>query len=159
MNNFSGWCRKCISMLVLLLSGCAGLPNGMEAPSVTIADFAVGDAGSLFEQQFNLKLRVQNPNGEDLKIDGVAFTLDVNDTPFASGVGNQAITVARFGSGFMPVNAYSSLGGMIRQLGGFLQGDLRTMRYRIKGNLSLAGGARIPFDRRGEFDFSALAPK
>lgn len=131
----------------------------MEAPSVTIADFGMGGASSVFEQQFNLKLRIQNPNGEDLRIDGVAFTLEVNDAPFASGVGNQAVTVARFGSGVMPVDAYSSLGGMLRQFGGFLQGDLRTMRYRIKGNLNLAGGVRIPFDRRGDFDFSALAPK
>jgi LEA14-like dessication related protein len=130
----------------------------MEAPAVTIADFGIS-GGSLFEQQFNLKLRIQNPNSEELRIDGVAFGLDINDAPFATGVGNQAVTVARFGSAFMPVEAFSSLGGVIRQISGFLQGDKRTLRYRIKGTLSLAGGLRIPFDRSGEFDFAALAPK
>lgn len=145
--------------LLFLLSGCAGLPRGMEAPAVTIADFGVGGNSSFFEQQFNLKLRVQNPNNEDLKIDGIAFTLDVNDAPFASGVGNQGVTVARFGSAFVPVEAYSSLGGMLKQIGGYLQGEKRALRYRIKGSLSLGGGLRIPFDRSGEFDFGAIAPK
>lgn len=153
--------RQCVGLVwiaALFLSGCAGLPAGMEAPGVTIADFGAG-GGGFFEQQFNLKLRVQNPNSSELKIDGVSFALEVNDAPFATGVGNQSVTVARYGSAFLPVEAYSSLGGMVRQIGGFLQGDKRGLRYRIRGNLSLAGGTRIPFDRSGEFDLGALAPK
>ena len=147
-----------VSMLALLLTGCAGLPSGMEAPTVTIADFGAG-GGGFFEQQFNLKLRVQNPNNSELKIDGLSFALEVNDGQFATGVGNQAVTVTRFGSAFLPVEAYSSLGSMIRQVGGFLQGDKRSLRYRIRGNLSLAGGTRIPFEHGGEIDPGALAPK
>lgn len=147
-----------ISMLALLLAGCAGLLSGMEAPTVTIADFGAG-GGGFFEQQFNLKLRVQNPNNSELKIDGLSFALEVNDGPFATGVGNQAVTVPRFGSAFLPVEAYSSLGSMIRQVGGFLQGEKRSLRYRIRGNLSLAGGTRIPFEHGGEIDPGALAPK
>jgi LEA14-like dessication related protein len=147
-----------VSIAALLLSGCAGLPAGMEAPSVTIADFGAG-GGGVFEQQFNLKLRVQNPNNSELKIDGVSFALEVNDAPFATGVGSQAVIVPRFGSAFLPVEAYSSLGGIVKQIGGFLQGDKRGLRYRIRGNLSLSGGVRIPFDRGGEFELGALAPK
>jgi LEA14-like dessication related protein len=158
MEKLSRWCRRFSALLTIALAGCAGLPAGMEAPAVTIADFGIS-GGSLFEQQFNLKLRIQNPNSEELRIDGVAFSLDINDAPFASGVGNQAVTVARFGTAFMPVEAFSSLGGVIKQISGFLQGDRRALRYRIKGTLSLAGGLRIPFDRSGEFDFAALAPK
>lgn len=159
MTDFSRWCRGLAAVLAIVLPGCAGLPAGMEAPTVTISDFGVGGSSSLFEQQFNLKLRVQNPNSEELRIDGVAFSLDINDAPFATGVGNQALTVGRYGSGFLPVDAYSSLGGVLRQIGGFLQGERRALRYRIKGSLSLAGGVRIPFERSGEFDFAALAPK
>jgi LEA14-like dessication related protein len=145
-------------MAAAALAGCAGLPTGMEPPAVTIADFGVGSA-SLFEQQFNLKLRIQNPNPEDLRIDGIAFDLEFNGQPFAKGVGNQALTVPRFGSGFMPVEAVSSLGGLLRQFGQFVQGEKPGFRYRIKGSLSIAGGTRVPFDRRGEFDLGALAPK
>jgi len=139
------------------LAGCAALPPGMEPPSVTISDFGVGSA-SLFEQQFNLKLRIQNPNPQELRIDGMAFELEINDQPFAAGVGDQVVTVPRFGSGFMQVEAVSSLGGVLRQFGVLTHGDKPGFRYRIKGSLSVAG-TLIPFDRRGEFAVGALAPK
>ena len=142
----------------VMFAGCAGLPPGAQPPTVTIADFALDNAG-LFEQQFNLKLRIQNPNPEEFRVDGVAFDLDVNDQPFAKGVGNRAVTVPRYGSGFMPVEAVSTLGGLIRQFGRIAQGDKPVFKYRLKGSLSIAGGTRVPFEQRGEFDFSALPTK
>ena len=111
-----------------------------------------------FEQQFNLKLRIQNPNNEDLKIDGMAFDLEINDQLFAQGVGNQSVTVPRYGSGFMPVEAVSTLGGILKQFSTLARGDKPVFKCRIKGTLSVAG-SRIPFERRGDFDLSALAPK
>lgn len=141
-----------------VLTGCSGLPPGTQAPAVTIADFGVGNAG-LFEQQFNLKLRLQNPNPEEFRVDGIAFDLEINDQSFARGVGNQTVTVPRYGSAFMPVEAVSTLGGLIKQFGRIAQGDQPLFKYRIKGSLSIAGGSRVPFDERGEFDFSAPSPK
>ena len=151
-----------LALLALLvagaLGGCAGLPPGMQAPAVTLADLGVGSAG-LFEQQFNVKLRIQNPNTGEITIDGMAFELDINDQQFARGVGNQLVTVPRYGSAFMSAEAVSTLGGLLRQFGRMAQGDKPAFKYRIKGTLSIAGGARVPFDERGEFDFTALAPK
>src|SRR4051794_22514031 len=95
-----------------MLAGGAGLHVGTQPPTVTIVDFGVGSAG-LFEQQFNLRLRIQNPNAEEFRIDGIAFDLDVNGQPFAKGVGNQAVIVPRYASGFMTVEAVSTLGGLL----------------------------------------------
>jgi LEA14-like dessication related protein len=145
-------------MIVALFAGCAGLPPGMQPPSVTIADFGVGNAG-LFEQQFNLRLRIQNPNPEDFKVDGIAFDLEINGQPFAKGVGNQTVTVPRYGSGFIAVEAVSTLGGLLKQFGRLTDGNKGVFKYRIKGQLSIAGGSRVPFEETGEFDFSAVAPK
>lgn len=145
-------------IVAAFVAGCAGLPAGMQAPSITVADIGVGNAG-LFEQQFNLKLRIQNPNPEEFKIDGIAFDLDINDRSFAKGVGNQAVTVPRFGSGFMQVEAVSNLGGFVRQFGRLATADKPALKYRIKGTLSVTNGARVPFEERGEFDFSALTGK
>jgi LEA14-like dessication related protein len=145
-------------LVAACLTGCTGLPPGAQAPAVTIADFGVGNAG-LFEQQFNLKLRIQNPNPEEFRIDGIAFELDINEQLFARGVGNQAVTVPRYGSGFMEVEAVSTLGSFIKQFGRVAQAGKPVFKYRIKGSLSLAAGARVPFEARGEFDFSAFAGK
>ncbi len=147
-----------VLLAAVVMAGCSGLPPGAQAPAVTIADFGLGNAG-LFEQQFGLKLRIQNPNPEEFRVDGIAFDLEINDQPFARGVGNQMITVPRYGSAFMAVEAVSTLGGLIRQFGRMAQGEKREFKYRIKGSLSFAGGARVPFDERGEFDFSAFASR
>jgi LEA14-like dessication related protein len=140
------------------LAGCAGLPPGMQAPSVTIADLSVGNAG-LFEQQLNIRLRIQNPNAEEFKVDGMAFDLEINDQPFAKGVGNQLVTVPRYGSAIMQVEAISTLGSLVRQLGRFAQGDKPLFKYHIRGSMSVAAGPRLPFDERGEFDLTALRPR
>ena len=139
-----------------IIAGCAGLPPGMQPPSVTIADFGVGNAG-LFEQQFNLRLRIQNPNAEEFKIDGLAFDLDINGQPFAKGVDSQTVIVPRYGAGFMTAEAVCTLGGLIKQFGRLIEGN-RLFRYRIKGVLSIAAGPRVPFEETGEFDFKSLLP-
>ena len=146
------------AVIVATFTGCAGVPPGMQPPTVTIADFGVGNAG-LFEQQFNLRLRIQNPNPDDFRVDGIAFDLDVNGQPFAKGVGSQTVTVPRYGSGFMPVEAVSTLGGLLKQFGRVPDSDKAVFKYRIKGQLSIVGGSRVPFEETGEFDFRALLPK
>jgi LEA14-like dessication related protein len=150
-------CRALALLLIGMMTGCAGLPSGMEPPAVTISDLGLGNAG-LLEQQFNLRLRIQNPNSQELKIDGMAFDLEINDQLFAQGVGNAAVTVPRYGSGFMPVEAVSTLGGLLKQFNTLARGDKPVFKYRIKGTLSV-DGRRIPFERHGEFDLSALSPK
>lgn len=146
--------RAVMLVVLMLFAGCAGLPAGVQPPSVTIADFGIGNAG-LFEQQFNLRLRVQNPNPDELRIDGIAFDLDINGQPFAKGVGNQNVVVPRYGSDFMNAEAVSTLGGLIRQFGRVTEGRFS---YRIKGVLSVSG-TRYPFEEKGEFDLKGLMPK
>lgn len=142
-------------MIAAVLTGCSGLPPGAQAPSVTIADIGMSGAG-LFEQQFNLRLRIQNPNPDEFRVDGIAFDLELNDQPFAKGVGNQVVTVPRYGSGLLPVEAVSTTSGLVRQFGLLAKSGRPLFKYRIRGTLSIAGGARVPFDERDELDLSAL---
>ncbi|MEO7725767.1 MAG: LEA type 2 family protein [Burkholderiales bacterium] len=150
--------RALMAMLLLAatLTGCGGLPPGAQAPSVTIADMGLSGAG-LFEQQFNLRLRIQNPNPDEFRIDGIAFDLELNDQPFAKGVGNQAVTVPRYGSGFLAVEAVSTTRGLVRQFGLIAKSGRPVFKYRMRGTLDLAPGGRMPFDERGELDLSAMA--
>lgn len=145
-------------VIVATFTGCAGVPPGMQPPTITIADFGLGNAG-LFEQQYNLRLRIQNPNPDDFRVDGIAFDLEINGQPFAKGVGNQTATVPRFGSGFIAVEAVSTLGALLRQFGRQADGNRALLKYRIRGQLSITGGSRVPFEENGEFDYGALVPK
>ena len=151
-------CSKALVALMVIVSiaGCSGLPPGTEPPTVTLADLGVTSA-NLFEQHISLKLRIQNPNPEAFTVDGIAFTLELNDQPFAKGVGNQAVTIPRYGSALMDVEAVSTLSSLLKQVGKLAEKP--EFKYRIKGTLSVGGGTRIPFDRRGEFQLGAAALK
>ena len=120
-----------------------------EPLSVTVSDVRMGTAGVL-EQQYYVKLRVQNPNDDAVEIKGVSFELELNGKSFAKGVGGQAVTVPRFGSEQVEVEAVSGLGGILRQIGAVSGGD-GNLRYRIRGRLVTQASGTIPFDEKGDF--------
>ena len=59
--------------------------------------------GQGLEMRFSLKLRVQNPNDAPIDYDGISVALDLNGTPFASGVSDRSGTVPRFGEAVLDV--------------------------------------------------------
>ncbi len=140
-----------LALVASALAGCAWVPGRVEAPAVHIADIRLLNA-TLFEQQYALSLRVQNPNDFDLPIEGLSYEIEVNDKPFARGASAQAVTVPRFGSALLEVEGISTIGDLLRQYRQVGKGELKGgLRYRLKGKLSLQGSAaRIPFDYQGE---------
>lgn len=142
-------------LLASALAGCAWLPGRVESPAVHIADIRLLNA-TLFEQQYALSLRVQNPNDFDLPIEGLSYEIELNDQPFARGASAQAVTVPRFGSALLEVEGVSTIGDLLRQYRQVGKGELKGLRYRLKGKLSLQGSAaRIPFDYQGEIGLPA----
>ncbi|HEY5598379.1 MAG TPA: LEA type 2 family protein, partial [Kiloniellales bacterium] len=75
--------------LVLVLAACAPIDKA-EPPEVSLADIKLLPGG-LFEQKFQLELRVTNPNNFDLPLEGLSFKLALNDQPFAQGVSNESV--------------------------------------------------------------------
>ena len=103
----------------------------------------------LFEQRFLVTLRVTNPNDDSVTIDGVEFNLELNGQHFASGVGNERITLPRMGDAQVKLSVTTNLGSLWKQLRA-LQGG-KPIGYRMAGKLYtpwLPGGIR--FDRKGE---------
>jgi LEA14-like dessication related protein len=151
--------RGSLGLAALVLAACTGMPARVEPPSVTVSDLRMGTAG-VFEQQFFVKLRVQNPNDSDLQIKGSSFELELNDQPFAKGVSAQSVTVPRFGSEFVEIEAVSSLGNILRQAGAMTSdAGLEKFRYRIKGKLATRNAGSLPFDERGDLSLGgAPAP-
>jgi LEA14-like dessication related protein len=143
------------AMALALLVGCASTPK-MEPLDVTLSDIVPAQMGIL-EQQYQVKLRVQNPNNFDIPLEGVAYQIDLNDKAFAKGVGQQSVTVPKFGEAVLDVTAVSSLSGVLAQLSQLTQGGPDKLRYRVKGKLYRADGTSIPFDQLGEIQLSSLA--
>lgn len=134
----------------LILAACSGLPFNAEPPRVGVADVAVKSLG-LFEQTFDLGLRVSNPNDFDLTVEGLDFTLEVNGRPFASGVSRVSARVPAVSSAVLRVDAIMESKNLIRQLKALPPETLAAgVPYRIKGRVKIDKASRwLPFDHTG----------
>ncbi|MCB1917752.1 MAG: LEA type 2 family protein [Rhodocyclaceae bacterium] len=136
------------------LAACASLPIGLDAPDVNLVDIRVV-GGTLFEQRFELDLRVINPNRRPLDVEGVSFTVELNGRRFARGVSDQAFVVAALAEQVVTVPATTTLTQMLDQIGA--PGSSRGLGYRIEGQVALGGFGALPFSSEGRVGIDAPA--
>ncbi len=141
----------CLLILGTSLIGCSGLFRTMEPPRINIVNVTPKDI-KLFEQVFDLELRVQNPNEAALSINGLAFELEVNDRRFAMGVSNENVPVDGFSSRVIHVQAVTSFWGFLQQIAQLQRTEAPLVTYRIRGAIySGSPSVKLPFDDSGEF--------
>lgn len=139
-----------------LLTGCAAWRGRPEPPVIGLAGIDLGDM-TLFEQRYQLRLRVQNPNDADLPIAGLRCTLFLNEREFAQGVSAADVTIPRFGEALLTVDVVSDLRRVLEQLRETARTSDTPVSYRLSGKLMLENYAfPLPFDYRGEFDLRAV---
>lgn len=139
----------------LLLNGCAIFSN-QSAPRVALINLLPKELG-LFEQQYQLELRVQNPSPNPLLISGMAFDLELNGRRFAQGVSNQSLNVPAFGSEKLTVQVSSSLFSLLAQLRKLSKKELRQLNYALSGQLYSPNGLfSRSFETRDQIDLQNL---
>ncbi|WP_144153602.1 LEA type 2 family protein [Paraburkholderia sp. BCC1885] len=80
---------------VVTLGACAGW-FGHDPLRVSLASVEPLDSQGM-ETHFNVKLRIQNPNGDGFSFNGVAVDLQLNGRSFATGVSPQQGSVPSYG--------------------------------------------------------------
>jgi LEA14-like dessication related protein len=138
----------------MLLIGCATTPK-VEPLEVTLSDVVPGQM-SIFEQEYQVKLRVQNPNNFDIALDGAAYQIELNGKAFAKGVAKQSVMVPKYGDAIIDGTCISDLSGVLGQISQLTKGAPEKFRYRIRGKLGRSDGSSIPFDKAGEIDLASL---
>jgi len=157
MNKTSSRC--CLIALVLLLLGCAALYQSMERPRINIANIMPRDI-KLFEQVFDLEIRIQNPNNTPLEVNGLAFELELNGKRFATGVSNQSLVIDRLSSDVIHVEAITTLVGVLRQIAEYQETPIPRVGYRIMGSIySGSSNVKLRFDDYGEIKIPIEPPK
>jgi LEA14-like dessication related protein len=143
-------------MLLLALAACAAVPSRVEPLWVTLADLRPAKIG-LLEQEYALKIRVQNPNQVEIPLSGLSYQVELNDEPFAKGVSRQSTTVPPFGEVLLDVSAVSGLSGILDQLSALRKAGPERITYRLQGRLASPSRGSVPFDQKGSLDLSGLA--
>ena len=145
---------SCILVAGMLVASCAIVPPGIEAPKISLVNIEPKDF-ALFEQRFDVQLRIQNPNEKELAMNGMRFEVDLNEKEFANGMTGEMVTIPRFGSQVVNVEVITGITSFLRQFQQLSKaGTVGKMTYRIKGTafVESPGIFRLPFDERGEID-------
>ncbi len=141
--------------VAMLVASCSTMPKDFEVPRVNISDMTPKEM-AIFEQKFDVKLRIQNPNNSDLSINGLKFDIELNEREFANGMSGQRLVVPRFGSEVVDVEVFTTLGSFLRQVQSLNSGGSQKVRYRLKGTafVDSPGVFKAPFDESGEIDLN-----
>ncbi len=143
-------CCVCAIILAFSFAGCTWMGTSMERPRINIANVTPTEI-KLFEQLFDLELRIQNPNDSPLVLNGLSFELEINEKPFASGLSDQNVTIGRFNSEIVHVKAITSLWSFVRQVAELQKTGMPRVSYRIKGAIYAGPSSiKLRFDDAGE---------
>ena len=142
-----------LPLMLVCLTACATVPSDIEPPKISLANIAPKDV-AVFEQRFDVQLRIQNPNNQELEINGLRCDIELNDKEFGNGMSGQKVTIPRFGSEVVNVEVITSIGSFLRQFQEFNKSGVGKVRYRLKGTafVEAPSSFKLPFDEKGEFD-------
>ena len=136
----------------LLLAGCAALAPHFERPQLSVASIEVKEA-SLAEQRFRVRMRVQNPNGRSLPIEGISYTIELAGEELGRGTTTDAFTVPARCEAEFEMTVTTHLATTFWKVLPRLKDSGHPAEYRLVGkvNTGLAFLRTIPFDEKGVF--------
>lgn len=141
--------------LVLVLAGCSGLWS-LKPPTVSIAQIKLGKS-TLFEQNFVVQLKVDNPNERELVLNGLEFDLELEGLNVGHGRTSTANTLPSLGSTTVAVDFKANLLKLLADQKSLLAiTQNNQIHYRIQGHAVTEDFGNIPFDKTG---VSGLAQK
>ena len=136
-------------IVVSLLNACTWMYADFKAPKVKLLAIEPSQFG-LFEQRFNIRLRLQNRNDSELAIRDMVYALKLNGVDFAQGMSDQEITIPEDGEYVVELPVNVKLKTLLRQL---TRRDSASIRYQLTGHLGLMRSLiTLPFDYEGEVD-------
>lgn len=144
--------RGMLAMIVLVLTGCATLPDPVTVSVAGIEPLP----GEGLELRMLVKLRVQNPNDAIVAFKGASVRMDVQQRSFATGVTNAGGTLPALGETVVEVPVTVSAWNIVRQVLDVVDGrPAGKIRYSMSGKLHTGGLGGLRFGTQGELDAPA----
>lgn len=125
---------------LFLLSGCATTNLDYEEPSVELVSFKALPANG-FEQNFEIGLKLTNPNSFELPFNGISYQLNVAGETLAHGVASNIPTAAAYGDSRFVVPVSTSLIGGFKVIRALMNNQGKDISYQLKAKLDID----IPF--------------
>ena len=151
MFNARAFSTLSLCLVVVFLAACSGLPLNAKAPKVRVSEVSVKSLG-LFEQVFDVGLRVSNPNNFDVTIEGLDFELEVNGRALATGLANTHTHVPALASALVNVETVTQSKNLLQQMKTLPDILKEGVPYRIHGRIKTDWTSDwLPFDHSGVY--------
>ena len=140
-------------LLTIFLTACTGPLQNLQPPNVTLSNVTTAREMTVFEQRYDLTLRIQNPNNVALPVSGLSYTVTLNEKEFARGVSNEHTNIPALSEGLVHVTVTSGALDWLRQIEQIQTKPDLNPSYSITGTLYLEGfpGGSLPFSKAGAF--------
>ena len=125
---------------LLFLSGCATMNPGYEEPTVELVSFKALPPNG-FEQNFEIGLKLTNPNNFELPFNGISCQLSLAGEALARGVTSDIPTAAAYGESRFVVPVSTSLMGGINVIRALMASRGQDVSYQMQAKIDIA----IPF--------------
>jgi LEA14-like dessication related protein len=140
----------------LCMAACSLFAPKYERPSVTLVGIEML-GGNLLQQNFVVKLNIQNPNARALPVSAVHAELHVGGEQVASGVTNKAFVVPAFGSSQFDMTITANVAMTLLKLGNRINKHADSIDYELTGaaSIDLPFLRALPFHQNGSYSLRA----
>jgi LEA14-like dessication related protein len=143
-------------LITLIASGCATLNPQFETPIVNIATIKPLASDSL-SPKFEIGLRVVNPNRSELKLHGVACSLEIEGYDLLTGVSNNLPAIDGYSEATVTLTATASLMKSVQLFADIMNKKRDVLAYKMNAKLDLGGlYPNVHVEEKGEFSLSSL---
>jgi LEA14-like dessication related protein len=138
-----------LAVVVAALAACSMLAPKLTTPRLTLVRIAMTSA-DIFNQQFLVRVHVENPNDRELPITGIDYKLFLEGDSFAEGTSSKPFVVPAKGETEFDMtvraNFVSGMGRLVSRLNGRDQ-----VQYLVEGKVLTDIGMlkKIPFQESG----------
>jgi LEA14-like dessication related protein len=141
-----------IIALTLALGSCSLIAPKFNRPVVTVIGIEMR-SGNLLQQNFAVKLNIQNPNDRALPVRGLHAQLKVGGEQIASGVSDRAVIVPAFGESEFNMTISANLALALLKLADKASNHAEAIEYDLSGEASidLPFLRNLPFHQAGSF--------
>jgi LEA14-like dessication related protein len=143
--------------LVLFMAACSLVAPKFNRPNVSVVAIEMR-GGNLLQQNFAVKLNVQNPNDRALPVSGLHVDLNVAGEKIASGVTDRAFVVPAFGETEFDLTIKANMALALLKLANKMDRHADSIDYDVSGaaSIDLPFLRDLPFHQTGSLSLKDM---